>query len=170
MSETRRKSKRTPVSPEKFYSIHESYMEYYRKRGMVVADTLKWNFAGGTAVRLEGKIFFDDQKRLCLNVSKTLRIFSGKSGKKLMKTEIYGYNLNYEGKKNSEIFRYDNFDLKPRRGHNNSLHCHRYDPPGREILNSPFVIDPEDFPTLGQVIEEAHKYYIDHVAPKKNSS
>ena len=141
-------------------------MEYFYKQGIVVEDTLQWDWSESPIIRLNGKIFFDHayrflpdklEKRLCLNVSKRLRIFRSSNNRRLIKTEMYSYNLNYDGKKKSEIFRYDNFDVKPRRGHSHTFHCHRFEPPGREIMHSPFEIDPEDFPTLADVIWEAYE-------------
>jgi hypothetical protein len=83
--------------------------------------------------------------------------------KRLNPTEKYSYNLNCDGKKRSEIFRYDNYDDSPRPGHSSIHHCHRFDPPGRQILNSPFELHLEEVPTLGEVIEEAHAYFLARV-------
>src|SRR5262249_3785169 len=134
---------------------------HFRKHGIISDDTLKWNFSEKKIVTLEGKIYFGD-RQLSLNVMKILRITRGKKRKRLAKTETYSYNLNYERRKSSQVFRYDNYDSKPRKGHKSVHHCHRFDPPGREILNSPFELHPEDYPTLGDVIREAYEYCMAH--------
>lgn len=161
------KSKRGPLAVEKYFDVHESYMEHFRNDGIIERDTLEWDFSDNPAVTLSGKIFFSAASRLCLNVSKSLLITKRKSGKALIRTVKYSYNLNFDGEKESEIFRYDNFDAVPRDGHDSPHHCHRFDPPSREILNSPFELDEEEVPTLGEVIKEAHQYYLAHVLLKK---
>ena len=133
---------------------------------MVVSDTLMWDFSDTSFVKLKGKIFIGDEGGLCLNVSKFLRISKDKRGKEMAQTDGYSYNLHYDGKKKSEIFRYDNFDIKPRHGHKSTHHCHRL-MSGKELRGSPYELLHEDVPTLGQAIEEAYEYYLNVLIGKK---
>ncbi|HEY9870484.1 MAG TPA: DUF6516 family protein [Candidatus Obscuribacterales bacterium] len=141
-------------------------MEHYRSLGIVLGDTLEWDFSDRPAITLQGKIFLAGN--LCLNVTKSLREYKDRANRSRIETVKYSYNLNIEGVDRSEIFRYDNFDDTPRAGHSSCHHHHRFDPPGHEVEGSPFEFeDPERRPNLGQVIEEAHQYYLERLAPSE---
>jgi hypothetical protein len=162
----RGKSKHQPVAFAKYVKIHDSYMESYYKKAMVVSDTLNWDLSDQPMVTLKGKIFIGDQSGLCLYVSQLMRLSRDKRGRQLVRIDEYTYNLYYDGKKKSEIFRYDNFDIEPRRGHKSTHHCHRF-MSGKEQRGSPYELLHEDVPTLGQAIEEAYEYYLETIKSGK---
>ena len=154
MAERLRKSKHQPILLAEYIKIHDSYMKSYYKKAMVVSDTLMWDLSDQLIVSLEGRVFIGDESGLCLSVSKLLRISKDKRGRKMAHPKNYSYNLHYDGKKKSEIFRYDNFDIEPRRGHKSTHHCHRF-MSGKELRGSPYELLHEDVPTLGQLLNAA---------------
>jgi len=65
------------------------------------------------------------------------------------------------------IFRYDNAHPDYlHEGHNTPHHFHRFDPPGTEVSGSPFEID-SNWPTLGEVIQQADLYYWEYIYPSE---
>jgi len=73
--------------------------------------------------------------------------------------ERYSYVCFIAGQSKSDTFRYDNFHAdKPHAGHASSHHVHRFDPPGREVLGSPFHLADEDRPLMSEIILEAYAH------------
>jgi hypothetical protein len=131
--------------------VHEEHMEYYYKNGIVLDDTLVWNFNENPIVSVHGKIFVGNG--ICISVKKFLRIFNSGRGHPFIKTTHYSYNVNYDGIPRSEIFRYDNFHGDhPHKGHKGPHHYHVFNPPNKQIRNSPFELAEDEVPTLGDVI------------------
>ena len=77
----RGKSKHQPITFAKYVKIHDSYMESYYKKAMVVSDTLDWDLSDQPMVTLKGKIFIDNQNGLCLYVSQLMRLSRDKMGR-----------------------------------------------------------------------------------------
>lgn len=123
--------------------IHETSMDRFHKQGIVLKDNLKWY-------------------RLILEVQKSLIVtkYSDRS-KGLIQSQDYSYNLRRKNKKNSEIFRYDNWHVHARKGHKERFHKHVYDSFGKEIEIQEYKL--KDWPELSKVIDEANQYYLDNI-------
>ncbi len=75
-----------------------------------------------------------------------------RAGRAWVQTTDYSYQvLRREGGRNTSLFRYDN---SAHHDHPDPHHRHRYDVNGVEIL-PPEHVGIDDWPTLGEVIEEA---------------
>ena len=97
---------------------------------------------------------------LVLDVDKVLRI-TDVAGQYYIQTSAYSYNLSL---KEGNVFRYDNSHAHGE--HVTPHHFHRFDPPGTETAGSPFEIG-NNWPTLGEVIQQADLYYWEHIYPKQ---
>lgn len=79
----------------------------------------------------------------------------------LVQTRWYSYNVSVQGVGN--VFRYDNQHVHP--GHGDAHHKHLFDwRSNNELPESPIWIGAENWPVLGQVIEEARQWHAEHYA------
>jgi hypothetical protein len=131
-------------------------MQLLYAEGIVVDDDMQFDFEEQPAVTLMGAVRFGTAVEL--KVKKFLRI--DRHGRyECLVTKCYSYQCHVVGQTDSEIFRYDNYhEHNPHDGHGGPHHVHRFDPPGREVLGSPFHIKDEDRPLLDEIIREAHKH------------
>ena len=74
---------------------------------------------------------------------------------KQAKTVDYSYNAFILGKGN--IFRYDNAHIHP--GHSTPHHKHVFNPPDKEVEDSPFPINEDEWPNMHEVINELIRDY-----------
>lgn len=149
-------NRRKPVSIDKYIAIHEGNMRMLYSEGIVVDDTLEFDFAKNPIVTLIGAVKFGTPVEL--KVKKYLLI--ERHGRlACLVTKRYSYQCHIIGQSDSEIFRYDNYhEDDPHHGHDGPHHLHRFDLPGRQVLGSPFHIKEEDRPLLDEIIREAHQH------------
>src|SRR5581483_496330 len=84
------------------------------------------------------------------------------SGRPSVRTLDYSYHvLRRVGSRVVNVLRYDDIHLQP--GHQSRHHRHRYDAQGNEI-EPPEHIGEDEWPTLGDVIEEVHSWWVEQGA------
>jgi len=140
-------------------------MQQFRDNSFVSSDTLKF-ISLSPAYYLEGKIYCAGQ--IVVTVDKGFGIESLVSyDDPMIKTRWYSYNVSMQGIGN--IFRYDNQDkdyLRP--GHQDDHHKHTFTclksdfsiiQSTCEDIDSLIWIGFQNWPTLGDVIQEAHDWY-----------
>jgi len=126
-------------------NIHDTVMARHEASGRV-EDHLEWKEEAGALV-LSGWIGCRGGFRI--EVWKHLRVWD-RAGDTWVKTRDYAYNVTRQGRGN--VLRYDS--AHPHPGHENRHHVHRFDPmTGQELDESPLCVG-EDWPTLGEVIDE----------------
>jgi hypothetical protein len=155
-----------------FYSsyieIHETVMQQFRDISFVSTDTLQF-ISLSPAYYLEGKIYCLGQ--IVITVDKGFGIESLLShDDPIIRTKWYSYNVSIQGIGN--IFRYDNQDKDYfRPGHRDEHHKHTFMCLNSESniiqatcedVNSPIWVGHQNWPTLGDVIQEAHDWYWDN--------
>jgi hypothetical protein len=134
-------------------------MARFRRDGFVGDDTLsltpfyrQWLFSG--AISCSGNIV--------ITVYKLLETVGGSSPDPEIQTVTYAYNVSVFEKGN--VFRYDNQHedwLYP--GHIDEHHCHEFDwPTNNELSNSPRWVGADNWPTLGEVIEETRRWHAEN--------
>ena len=80
------------------------------------------------------------------------------SGRLMVRTRRYSYQaLRRVGTETRKIFRYDN--VHTHYGHSDAHHRHRFDEYGGEIEPVQYI-GVEDWPTLGDVIDELHAWWV----------
>lgn len=129
-------------------------MERFRSEGFVGDDSLSLDH-GPHAVRLSGEIACRGE--IVITVDKTLRIVDGSGANARVLGVLYSYNVHLRSGTN--VLRYDNVHTHP--GQADPYHKHVYDvagdPEGRAVW-----VGYENWPTLGDVIEEARTWYETH--------
>lgn len=135
-------------------------MDKLRREGIVLDDDLY--VAPGSEsgqLKIEGQVYLNGDLRM--HVEKTLLLWT--HGKvQYVQTVRYSYNLVLTGERN--IFRYDNSKIKP--GHKTDHHKHLYDEAGTEVE---VVEVGENWPTLAEVLREAHQAYLRRQAQATDS-
>lgn len=124
-------------------------MDGFVQRGFVGGDTLEWLAEAGS-IRLEG--FIACQGHIVIQVRKRLEISEYRGDDPVVHTVDYAYHVFVRG--GAQLFRYDN--SHPRDGHDDDHHVHRFDENGGEAIE---WVGEHHWPTLGDVIEEAHTWY-----------
>lgn len=147
-----------------YLEIHETVMDQFRRDGFVVSDALVLTPEGRGHLRLAGTI-------ACLggieiDVEKTLQLVRPDAtpllaselhgGEDHVRTVRYRYNVRIRGRFN--VFRYDN--AHRHEGHADEHHKDLYDWKTGKRLRSEWI-GPE-WPTLGEVIDEAKSFYWDN--------
>lgn len=154
-------------APNRFSSyaeIHETVMSRFKSRDFVSVDSLEFlpvfGFEGFEGFRLSGEIACLGE--IVLWVDKTLDALEEIRGDVIVQTTLYSYNAYVRGYHN--IFRYDNLDgdyLRP--GHLDEHHRHVFDwRNGTERIGSPYWVGHDDWPTLGDVLQELETWYWQH--------
>ncbi len=147
--------KHSPTRSTTYFETHARCMDKLKASGVVVFDGLELIQLDDGRLQMEGVVHC--RGNLILSVYKVLRL--ERSGEILtVQTVRYSYNLSLAGQGN--IFRYDNAHIHP--GHSSEHHLHRFNPPDKEIIGSPFEIG-EDWPTLTEVIQEADQYFWENI-------
>ena len=160
-------NRRKPVSVQKYIAIHVGKMKVLYDENIIVEDTLAFDFAEDPVVTLMGAVKFGNAVEL--KVKKWLRKERHR-GKECLVTKKYSYQCHIVGQSDSEIFRYDNYhEENPHEGHEEPHHVHRFDPPGRQVLDSPFEIKERDRPLLDEVIREAYQHAKAYKPKKKTT-
>ena len=153
-------AKRSFVREATYFKAHASCLEQLKTAGKIVSESLELEWIQADIRKMSGNIIC--RGNLNLEVRKILK-YKIIEDFKYVRTQKYSYNLSLPGQ--GCIFRYDN--VHPHPNHPNSYHIHRYNPPDHEITGSPFPVEnPDDWPTLFQVVVEADKYYWDEIYSK----
>lgn len=156
----RNETRRGPISPGRYLSIHQGKMDGLYKEGVVTDDDLQFVYDEDLVAALWGKIYFGG--KIVLSVRKYFELQMN-GNKQQMVTRRYSYQCHFDGKAKSEIFRYDNYHEEDlHEGHTHPHHVHRFDRSGKERKDSPN--DMEHAPFLDDVIREAHNESIKYAA------
>ena len=112
-------------------------------------------------VRWTGALLLADGLELAVKKTQAMRL--GAAGLEV-RTERYAYQLlrPAAGEGRRGVFRYDNFHDHP--NHPDAHHCHRYQDDGTQI-EPPEYIGAAGWPTLGDVLDEAFRWWCDHLQP-----
>ncbi len=130
-------------------------MDQFRKEGFVTSDDLRLESLGGGLMVIEGTVRCVGP--INLSVYKTLETVKGRGADALVQCVAYSYNAALEGLGN--ILRYES----PHKTHNQDHHVHRFDVLGSEAETLKWIRDDE-WPTLGEVIEELRDWYYENEA------
>ena len=156
-----------PIAWDKYMDIHQTAMDWFHNKKIVLDDSLVWDESDYPVVRLTGQIELNGG--LVLEVEKSLLVTKNKKTKiEMIQAQDYCYNLRLKDKKRSAVFRYDNWHIHTGKKHQGPFHKHTYDADGNEISVKELKL--QDWPELGKVIEEAHEYYLDHLLDSETSS
>lgn len=162
MDGTPRRSKHSPNRLDNYQSVHETRMEQFLRSRFVVRNDLEWDYAEG-AIQLIGRITC--RGNIYIDVEKTLLVLGGEGVDALVQTVFYSYNVSLAGVGN--IFRYDSpgkMGAVESMSHHRHHHKHTYDVFEGDVRGRIDLIDDEELvPTLREVIEEAEKWYWEHV-------
>lgn len=142
-----------------YREIHETVINQFMDSGFVGFETLEFNPIP-KGFLLEGEIAC--QGEIIITVEKFLEILSGEKDNATVQTVWYAYNASVRNR--GTIFRYDNQDddyLRP--GHLDEHHKHLFDwSTGQELAGSPSWVGSNNWPTLGDVIQELEEWYWEH--------
>lgn len=131
-------------------------MDQFRSGGFVGNDTLAFDFGSSGTLSMKGEIAC--LGRIVIRVEKNL-VLEGEGSDPLVRTVDYAYNAWIRGRHN--ILRYDN--LHRYEGHGDEHHKHEYDwTTGEQLVGSPSWVGVDNWPTLGQFIEEVQEWYWVH--------
>lgn len=136
-----------------YLAAHEAQLErlgrfFVERNGL----TIFWQDA--VHLRIEGRlsctggIFLDVRKVLESNERNQVRAI------------LYKYHAGIEGPQHRPIFRYDNSHTYLREGHPDPFHKHRFDPDTWQEITPPLWIGYHEWPTLADVLEELHAWWL----------
>jgi len=142
-----------PHGPNKltdYIQIHETVMQQFIADGFVIRDGTGFTGYGIGLFLLDGPV--ECQGGIVLEVRKVLKRVDGHGASTRVQTIEYSYNGVLTGR--GCILRYDGPHL-----HRPMHHVHRYD-----VLNGDKegTIQPSEWPSLGQVVEELRAWYYDN--------
>jgi hypothetical protein len=139
-----------------YREIHETVIGQFVSRDFIKTTTLKFDPCP-EGIILSGEIAC--LGNIVIGVDKLLDILSGSGDNAIVETCWYSYNAFVRGYGN--ILRYDNqHDEFLRPGHLDGHHKHVFDWKTREeYLGSPYWVGRQDWPTLGQALQEIQNWY-----------
>lgn len=147
-----------------YLTTHETVVRRFEDDGLVEEDGLEFVPAAEGRYLFQGYILLRD-RRLKVTVTKLLEtVGSGNPDDPMVQTVAYSYNVSIIGHGN--VFRYcsphdENDDPID---HHRQHHRHQYDPLGSDRLRSTVsLITDGDWPTLGQVVQEADAWYLENI-------
>lgn len=142
-----------PIKFCRYQEIHDSYIESFVQRGFIGENTLRFE-PDLYEIILLGEIACRGQ--IVITVNKSIEIIEGSGENALIQTWLYEYNVSIRNYGN--VFRYDN--SHSRLGHLDNHHKHEFDWRIKETGEGKVTwIGEDQWPTLGDVIEEAEKWY-----------
>lgn len=148
-----------------YRETHETVMNQFMGRDFVGSETLTFNPVP-RAFLLEGEIACLGE--IVVTVEKYIEILEGQGDNATVQTIWYSYNASVSNRGN--ILRYDNQDydyLRP--GHLDEHHKHIFDwHSGDEGAGSPIWVGKQNWPTLGDVLQELQDWYWHHRAELPN--
>jgi hypothetical protein len=145
---------------DNYYSIHQHCLadfEHFILDDQVTATPTATLVTWGGVLYCSGGIE--------IHISKSQQVEAHQSGRTMVRTVEYSYNvLRREAGHAVNLFRYDNVHTQPK--HADPHHRHRFDAHGAEI-EPPEHMGVARWPTLGEVIREAHEWYLAHILPER---
>lgn len=148
--------RRKPLPVDRYLAIHTGNMRRLYDKGIIEDDDLVIDWSKSPVITMKGAIRFGTDVEL--RVDKLLEIQKHYDDVDCLVTTLYSYVCCIRGLSNSDIFRYDNWhEDRPHKGHATPHHVHRFDPPGRQVLGSPFHLSDEERPVMSEIIEEAYQ-------------
>lgn len=156
-----RAARHGPNRLQGYLRVHETVIGHLRYTGAIENDGL--DFLAGA----DGSFFFDGELLLRdgvmkLTVAKRLEIVDGtEPADAVVQTASYSYNVSIVGFGN--VFRYCSPHEDDGPVHHHQHHRHQYDPFGaRPDDYHVTLITDGDWPTLGDVVQEADTWYWQH--------
>lgn len=149
----KRANRRQPLPVARYLAIHQGAMKRLYDEGIIKDDDLKIDSSDSPIITMQGAVRFGTDVEL--RVDKILEI-EDHEGVDCLVTKRYSYVCCIRGVSKSDIFRYDNWH--EHEGHETAHHVHRFDPPGRKVLGSPFHLTEEERPLMDEIIEEAYQH------------
>ncbi len=147
--------KHSPNTLRNYLAIHETALQRLSRDGFVESHDLSLVPLGGGAIMMEGKI--QCEGGLVCTVEKILAIVDATDGDNpLVQTARFAYNVHVAGHHN--LFRYDN--VHAYKGHADASHRHAFDWRTGEAGEIRWV--GAEWPTLGEVLEEARGWFWEH--------
>lgn len=160
-----------PHAPNRFGSycqIHYTVLEQFKARDFIQEDSLQFSPSNGR-VRLYGEI--SCLRKILILVDKYLEVVPSTEDRRAMKlptsldqnclvqTVAYSYNISVQNIGN--IFRYDNQDdyWVDECDHADNHHVHKFEWERGDQKGSVIWVGENDWPTLGDIIEEAEEWY-----------
>ena len=150
------RGKHSPNRLGPYLEIHTTIMQQFLRGGFVSSEDLSVLDVGDGVILIEGRIQCAGD--IYIDVSKRLEILSGEGPQAFVQTVDYSYNVVLGGIGN--VFRYD----APHPDHNQFHHVHRYDLLDGDMHGRVERVEPQDdWPTLGEVISEAERWFYENV-------
>ncbi len=142
---------------DQYYNIHANFIDDYLGH-FILADEIAIDVTPD-AITFDGRLVCVDG--LEIHVTKLLDVRYLQSGRPEVRTRTYSYHVlrRHADRRVANLFRYDN--IHPHPGHADAHHRHEYDDDGVEERHVEHV-GAEQWPTLGQVIQETHQWWANH--------
>jgi hypothetical protein len=152
------KSKHAPNRLRAYIEIHDSFISQYVDKRFIGFNTLRF-IDSPDKVFVRGHLGCSGN--IVIAVEKKLVFVDRDHRDDLVQTQWYAYNVFVQNVGN--VFRYDNQDkdFAFRKGHKDPHHKHLFDWRTNKELQAVWV-GVDGWPTLGEVIEEAHQWYWDN--------
>jgi hypothetical protein len=152
-------AKHGPNRFDRYLAIHNTVMDRYRDHGFILTDDLEVRDLGNEQILMEGTITCADG--VYIAVTKMLRILDGDGSTATVQTIAYSYSAVLAGRGN--IFRYcAPHDLTDGVEHHSYHHVHRFSVFDDDSHGTISRLSEDDWPTLGEVIEELRGWCADH--------
>ena len=141
-----------------YIEIHNTVIDRFTERRFIGFNSIEFKLLRD-AITCKGQLGCSGQ--IIRKVDKFLDVLDhDDNGNLWVQTKWYAYNVSVQGYGN--IFRYDNQDEDYgfRNEHQDPHHKHSFDwKTDEELLGSPHWIGSENWPTLGDVIQETQDWY-----------
>ena len=142
---------------DQYYNIHANVIDGYLGH-FIFADEIGISVTPD-AITFDGRLVCADG--LEIHVEKLLDVRQHQGGRPEVRTRTYSYHVlrRHDDGRAVNLFRYDN--IHTHHGHADAHHRHAYDDDGVEEKRVDHI-GAEQWPTLGQVIQEVHQWWVDH--------
>lgn len=152
-----------PISYYEYKKIHNSYIDQLKKEQFIDNDTLVFD-----ETKKERSVILLCGKLSCLGgiiitVNKVLKVEKPGYFKKLEKCLVHtiSYSDNVSITQHGNIFRYEEQHRDHRENHPDKHHKHKFDVNTTNEIEVEWIGD-QNWPTLGDVIQEAQNWYYDN--------
>lgn len=147
--------KHGPNRLRSYVDVHNNIMAQLERRGVVLSDGLAINAAGGGRFTIVGEVRC--LSGVSVSVEKILEIVDGDEVNPRVQTVFYSYNARLEGDGN--IFRYDSPHSEDHKPYH---HKHVFDVRSGDHRGHVIEVDSENWPTLGEVLEEVEQWVFEN--------
>lgn len=145
-------SKHGPNKLSNYREIHSTWMHRLASEGFVLSDGVTLTPFGDGLFLMSGDI--ECAGDIVVEVTKLLQVVDGHGTAVRVRTASYSYNAHLRGRGN--ILRYDSPHSDQ---HRPKHHVHRYDVLAGDRDGTVTDIGDDDWPTLGEVLEELREWY-----------